>query len=60
MNEPKKARAEFAMKPTEIEGGLYVLGNLYADVDDGYFAESPLKTGILRSDHTESDRPENL
>jgi hypothetical protein len=37
-----------ALKPTTVENGLYVLGDVYQKVDGSYFAESPLNTGILR------------
>lgn len=38
-----------SLTPTEVDQGLYVLGNVYQHVDGGYFAESPLNSGILRN-----------
>ena len=49
MSESKKDSKDKQIKPTDVENGLYVLGNVYQEVDGSYFAESPLKTGILRS-----------
>ena len=42
-----------ALEPTVVEDGLYVLGNIYKDVDGGYFAESPLSSGILHNKREE-------
>ncbi len=38
-----------SLTPTEVDQGLYVLGNAYQHVDGNYFAESPLNSGILRN-----------
>ena len=55
MSEPKKkpASSQDAIKPTDVANGFYVLGDVYADVDTRYFAESPLATGILRGKRSE-------
>jgi len=37
------------IQPTSIEDGLHVLGDCYQRVDGSYFAESPLNSGVFRS-----------
>lgn len=40
---------------TDDGSGVYVLKDVYQQVDGGYFAESPLNSGILRAKQNQDE-----